>query len=302
MSFVIVGVDAGGTRTTAAALGERGEPTVVRGEGANLVTLGSERAAQRIAALARAALGGARADALVVGAAGAWNPDIAAELRQELTRATGIVNVEVTHDARIALRAAVPDGDGIVVIAGTGSIAYGEIGATHLRAGGFGHLLGDEGSGYAIGAAALRLTLRALDERSPRDALVEEVLRGFEAADACGLLARVHAESDVVAAIASLAPSVIALAGSGERSAQKIVQQAALDLADLVKTVVKRAALRDGATPIACSGGLLRENSLLSYLLETRLSNECPAMPIVKGGPPPYHGALALARRMLATA
>jgi N-acetylglucosamine kinase-like BadF-type ATPase len=92
---------------------------------------------------------------------------------------------------------------------------------------------------------------------------------------------------------------VLELAQAGERSATKIVQTAALGLGDLVKSVIKRADLLGEAVPIVLAGGLLQSNSLLTYLLETRLLNEHPNMPVSKLDAEPCMGALSQARELL---
>ena len=102
-------------------------------------------------------------DALVVGAAGAGDTVIASALESALRAYFPRGTIVVHDDAEIALRAAVPHGDGVVLIAGTGSIAYARVGEEVHRAGGYGYLLGDDGSGFAIGRAALAQMLRWYD-------------------------------------------------------------------------------------------------------------------------------------------
>ncbi len=89
-------------------------------------------------------------------------------------------------------------------------------------------------------------------------------------------------------------------ANSGDRSASKIVQTAALELAETVRVLARRCGLEHTDAPIVLAGGLLRENSLLTYLLETRLRNELPSMPVHKQDVEPYVGALAQAQQLLA--
>jgi N-acetylglucosamine kinase-like BadF-type ATPase len=91
---------------------------------------------------------------------------------------------------------------------------------------------------------------------------------------------------------------VLEAAAGGERSASKIVQQAALDLFELLRALARSAGLDGKTVPLVFAGGLLGENSLLSYLLETRIASEFPLMHIVKGSDP-IDGALAKARELL---
>lgn len=298
---LVVGVDAGGTGTTAiAADGDRVLATY-RGEAANVRVAGVASAALTIARAVQSALEGRTAAALAVGAAGAGRPDVARALEHELRQVLPDVRLTVVDDASIALRAGVPQGDGIVLIAGTGSIAYAEIGGVALRAGGYGYLLGDEGSGYAIGAAAVRTLLRSYDERGARDAMLDALEARLDARTAQDVLSAVYDAPNAVTMIASLAPLVLEHASAGERSATKIVQASALELAELIKSIVRRADLAGRDVPLVLAGGLLRANSMLSFLLETRIANEFPLLHPIKNPPPAEIGALALARGLLTT-
>lgn len=298
---IVVGVDAGGTATKViAADGEliAGEFT---GGPANVRIAGVDDAADTISRAVLNALSGAEAAAVFVGAAGAGRDDLAQTLQRALTVRLPGTTIGVSDDAHIALRASVPQGDGMVLIAGTGSIAYAEVDDEKYRTGGYGYLLGDEGSAFSLGAAALRLTLRSYDGRVPRDPLVEAVETQLGTSGAKALVSDIYDGSQPVRKIAGIAPLILRLAGEGERSATKIVQGAALELFDLVRALVKTANLQNREVPLVFSGGLLAENSLLTYLLETRVSNEIPMVHVVKGGPAPQYGALALARGLLAT-
>lgn len=293
---IFVGIDAGGSATD--CMVERdGARAPFTGAAVNVRMLGVDRAADAIAQMLRVALQGQRADAIAVGAAGAGDPGVAAALRARLEAVCAPARVAVYDDAVIALRAAVPAGDGIVLIAGTGSIAYGVFGERVVRAGGYGPLLGDEGSGFAIGRSALSLALRALDGRAPHDPLVDALCAELDARDPSAMLARIHAGGDPVASMAALAPLIVERASAGERSASKIVQAAALELTDLVKAVVKRADASGNDLPLVFAGGLLARNTLLSFLIETRLTADLPMLAAVKSPPSPVLGALALARQ-----
>jgi N-acetylglucosamine kinase-like BadF-type ATPase len=102
--------------------------------------------------------------------------------------------------------------------------------------------------------------------------------------------------------IAALAPSIIAFAGKGNRAATKIVQQAALELGDLLKAALRAAGLIEASPQIALAGGLFTENSLLSFLLGTRLNADLAGATVVKSVDPPVLGALRLAERAVLAA
>ncbi|HEY1655395.1 MAG TPA: BadF/BadG/BcrA/BcrD ATPase family protein [Candidatus Tumulicola sp.] len=297
---LFVGVDAGGSRTVAAAQRDDESPQTFVGEAANANVVGLQRAADAIAAAALAASNGNRPDAIAVGAAGAARREIADALAALLLNRFPTTAITVSDDAQIALRGAVPAGDGLVLIAGTGSLAYAEIHGRTVRAGGGGFALGDDGSGYAIGAAALKLVLRCFDGRIPRDGSIEALAARIGAADRGALLSYVYNDGAPVRSVAAMAPIVLELADAGERNAVKIVQAAALELFELVRSVCRLSGATAENLPIAFSGGLLQTNSTLTYLIETRIANELPYLQIVKGGGAPYFGALAAARRLLA--
>lgn len=298
---VAVGVDAGGTETSVAV--SRGG-TLLReaaGPGANATSLGVDDAADVIVTTIRRALERERPDAIVVGAAGAGRGEVARTLEHLIESAFGGARVAVGGDAAIALRAAVPTGPGVVLIAGTGSIAYAENGERRVQVGGLGYLAGDEGSAFAIGMAALRLYGRVLDGRARADETSDLVARTLGVTDRDGYISAVYDAPLVPAKIAALAPSIIAFAGKGNRASTKIVQDAARELGDLLKSAVTLAGLNDSSPPIALAGGLLIENSMLTYLLETRIFGDIPGGSVVRGGDGAVLGALRLAETLAAT-
>jgi glucosamine kinase len=295
---VFVGVDAGGSATRVVAMRDDHVLGTVIDGGAQARAHGVEAAADTIARAVGSACGAAGADVLFVGAAGAGHEDIAGALRVALESRLPGTRVKVTDDAVIAFRAGIPDGDGLLLISGTGSIAYAEIGGEAHRAGGYGFLLGDEGSGSAIGAAALRMYLRFCDGRVPRDELIDALERAIHSTNTSDVIDRIYLGEHAMSALAAYAPLVVELASNGERSATKIVQGAALELFDLIKAIVKSSGAKDRELPLTFSGGMLSGNSLLTYLVETRVHNEYPNINIVKNAPSAEYGALALARAL----
>lgn len=296
---IVVGVDAGGSGTSVVAERDGSVTGAFEGDAANVRRAGIEDAAAIIARAVRSATAGEHVNAVVVGAAGAGDPQIALHLERALAPHMEGAAVRVVDDALIALRAAVPEGDGVVIISGTGSIAYARAGEQSFRAGGHGFLLGDEGSGASIGVAAVRLLLRVYDGRAPRDGFIEAVESVLDVDSIDETTQAIYGDPDPVKKLASLAPAVLACASDGERSATKIVQAAALDLADLLKAVVRSARIGDREVPIVFSGGLLAQNSLLTYLLETRVTNDYPQFIPRKNPPAAEYGALAMARLLV---
>jgi N-acetylglucosamine kinase-like BadF-type ATPase len=298
MSRVVVGVDAGGTRTIAAAARGDERPRTFVGHAANPQVCGIDAAVEAIALAVTSVLQGDAPGAIVVGGAGTGRAETVSAMTQALRARFPEARIAVTHDAHIALRAAIPSGDGMVLVAGTGSVAYADVGGKQFRAGGGGYALGDDGSGYAIGAAALRFLLRSFDGRMRRDPLLDALAAYAGAASVRDLVAYVYEEGTPVATVAAVAPIVLEFADAGERSANTIIQAAALELFELVRAVCRLADAGATDLPLAFSGGLLQKNGALTYLIETRIAADLPHLRVVKGGVP-HLGALAQARELL---
>ena len=295
-----VGVDAGGT-TTRAVVSQNGVRSgEAEGPGANPTTLGVDDAADAILTVVRKALDRRHPSAIVAGAAGAGRAAVAAKLADLIGSAFPDCRVSIGDDAEIALRAAVPAGPGIVLIAGTGSVAYAENGERRARVGGLGYLAGDEGSAFAIGMAAVRLYGRVLDGRAKADETTDLVARVLDAPNRDAYLGALYDAPLVPATIAALAPVIVAFAGKGNRTSTKIVQQAGSDLGDLLKAAAKAVDLLEASPSVVLAGGLFAENSLLSFLLETRIIGDLPGASILRGGEGAVIGALRLAETLAA--
>ena len=297
---IAVGVDAGATSTDVAVSINGRFDHVAQAGPANPTTLGADAVAATIVEAVLRATGGEEPDALYVGAAGAGRQKMAEHLERALRLSfSNTKHVVVGGDVETALRAAIPEGPGIVLIAGTGSVAYAENGEKVVRVGGYGYLAGDEGSAYAIGFAAIKQLTRVYDGRARADetsALVERVLGCHDRDE---LIAVLYEQPVAVPKIAGMAPSIIAFAGKGNRSSTTIVQTAAEDLGELVKFAAGLADLALSSPAVALAGGLLRENSLLTTLLEARVGDEVPGARIVRASDDPVRAALRFAETML---
>ena len=170
---------------------------------------------------------------------------------------TSPTTVVVSTDIEIALAAAFDEGPGIVVSAGTGSVAVGRDRAgRRQRIGGYGWQMGDEGSGYAIGRAALGAVSRAADGRSPRTALSERVLAATRSDDFDALVRWAAGASP--AEVAALAPHVLDVAAHGDTLAQGIADYAARELTQLVLCLLPTLDV-EPPVGVAVTGGLLSD-------------------------------------------
>jgi N-acetylglucosamine kinase-like BadF-type ATPase len=264
---------------------------------------GAERSAAVILDVAHRAATQARvmlpASVALVGAAGAGRAPEQEALAAAIA-ATGVAErVDVRSDVEIALAAAFGDAPGILINAGTGSIAYARTpdGKLH-RAGGHGWQLGDEGGGYWLGRLALVAAARAHDGLEESSTLLERLLvaLGLQTFDD---LIRWTATA-TPAQVAALAPHVLNAAREGETVAQRIVTEGALELSRLVRVLMPHFS---GKEPIkmATAGGLLRLGSPLLTALRVSLAQDLPRARMSEGGgsvDAPV-GALRLAAKLL---
>lgn len=295
---VLIGIDVGGSKTAAAL--DTGDGTIHRAAGAGAAVRPGKALASAliIAEVARQALGQSgrlHADVLVVGAAGAGRTLERAALRDSL-RTEGVADrVHVTTDIEIALEAAFGESPGIVVSAGTGSIAVGRDRHGKIdRIGGYGWQMGDEGSGYAIGRAALGAVGRAADGRSPDTALHACLMDRTGSRDLDHLVR--WAASAGPAEVAALAPDVLGVAAGGDRVAQGIADYAARELSQLAITLAERMSA-DPPIPVAVTGGLLGAETPLRRAVIEKLT-ELPQLKPEEAPVDAALGALAIARRL----
>lgn len=275
MPKVLIGADVGGTKS-AVAVSEDGN-IVGRAEGPGAAVrpgraLASASTIVEVIRRALSAAGRLTGDVLVVGAAGAGREPERDELRKAIRGENVAASVVVTTDIEIALVAAFADGPGIVVSAGTGSVAVGRdrTGKRH-RIGGYGWQMGDEGSGYAIGRASLGAVSRAVDGRSPMTALSERLLQATRSSDFDSLIRWAAGASP--AEVAALAPHVLAVAAEGDPLAQGIADYAARELSQLAVCLLPKMELTP-PVQVAVTGGLLAPDQPLRRALLAKLAEE----------------------------
>ena len=291
-------IDAGGSKTT--VLLAQDDRVIARATGApGAVRPGRAlQAAGKIAAAARRALTEARllqVDVLVVGAAGVGRDPERSELREGLRSERLANHTVVTGDLDIALEAAFGDKPGIVLVSGTGSVSVARApdGTIHRR-GGYGWQIGDEGSGFALGRAALVAVGRAHDGRGPDTALTGALLAASPANDFDELI-RWTGSADP-AEIAALAPVVFQTAGAGDQIAQAIVEAAAEELTGLVASLLPLFGPRK-PVPLALAGGNLAPGRGLRAAVLDRLK-KVTRVTVRQEPLEPAEGALAMARRL----
>src|SRR6478672_8974858 len=179
----VLGIDAGGTKTVCLLADDTGNIVAeARAGGANLQAVGELEVEKVLHRVMEEAIGSRAVvpTAICLGIAGVDRPDDYAVIGAIMRRIGYKARVVVVNDALVALEAGAPGQPGVVVISGTGSISYGRNARGEAaRSGGWGYVLGDEGSGYWIGRAALRAVLRQSDRRGPKTALSDLLLEHF---------------------------------------------------------------------------------------------------------------------------
>ena len=295
---ILIGADVGGSKTAVGL--SRGGEVLARAEGPGAAVrpgrvLASAGMIAEVVRRALATIGQLSGDVLLVGAAGAGRDPERSELAKALRAENLASRVQVTTDVELALAGAFESGPGIVVSAGTGSIAVGrDARGESRRIGGYGWQMGDEGSGYAMGRAALGAVSRAYDGRSPRTALTERVLAATRCPDFDTLVR--WAASASPSEMASLAPHVLEVAAQGDPLAQGIVDYAARELSQLA--ICLRPSMKaEAPIGVALTGGLLSDDRPLRRQVLARLGEE-PGLRPVDSPVDAVVGALRLAAQI----
>jgi glucosamine kinase len=284
---LLLGLDIGGSRTRARLVEGARIIAELEGPGANPTALAPAVMERRLRELI-ARLGPVRPVACCAGAAGAEVPAARARLEAALARLLPGTALEVVHDSRLVLAAAGIE-QGIALIAGTGSVAYGrDSDGREARAGGWGWLLGDDGSGAWMVREAAREVLRRADAGEPPGPLGNALLAAAHASDAVELTGRLHRLREP-RRWAAFAGAVFAAAPT-DPAAMALVNRAGASLAGLVEGVRSRVAV-DGAVVLA--GGLLLNQPLLEAAVRNRLTGE-----VIRLEESPVAGAVTLAGRI----
>ncbi len=307
--LLVAGVDGGGSKTRTVVADETGRVLGTADGPASAVRAGAvggaEHSADVIAAgvrdaLSAAGLAGARVQAVVAGVAGTGREPERAALWQALSARAVAEEVSVVPDASIALDDAFGEGPGVLLIAGTGSVAFGRgPDGTFARAGGWGPVLGDEGSGGWLGRRALNMAVAAADGREPDTALLNALLGALGLDDPAALVAWAARAKPVD--FAALAPVIGRVAAGGDLRANSLLTLAVEELALHVRTLARRLFVDErAAVPVALAGGLLaRGSGVLRKRLEQRLRAAVPGAQVRQDPVDPARGAVRGALRLL---
>jgi glucosamine kinase len=305
MTAIVIGIDGGGSRTRALVADENGNEIVTVEGGGSAVRPGeAERSAEVIAALVRDALAASDMShvtpkVICVGGAGVGREAEQQALWQALASRELAEEVVVHADATVALDDAFGDGAGVLVIAGTGSVAFGR-GPTgqFARCGGWGPVFGDEGGGAWIGRRALSIVTAAADGREPETSLTGAILTAAELNDVTDLVA--WAAASTPASLATLAPVVMSVADAGDLRANALLTLAVEELVIHARTLARQLFVDERAAfPLALAGGLLTRGTPIRKRLEHRLKSAVPGAQLRQEEVVPARGAVRGALRFL---
>jgi glucosamine kinase len=306
MSEIFIGVDGGGSRTRVLVGTAEGEVLASADGPKSAVTPGqADRSAEVIAELVMRALsdialpGAVFPRVLYCGVAGAGREEERRALHAALDAKELAEEVVIDSDGLIALYDALEDRAGILLVAGTGSIAYARSPAGEIvRCGGWGPVFGDEGSGGWIGRKALGIVTASSDGREPPTALLFPILAATQCEDIQDLVPWAAAAD--AKKFASLVPVVFSTAASGDPRANALLTLAAEELVLHVRALARQLFTDErAAVTVALSGGLMDRSSPLRKRLEQRLKSAVPGAQIRSEEVLPARGALRAAARRI---
>ncbi len=307
-----LGIDGGGSKTSCAVGDDTSLLATVTGGPSNITRVGEARARKSLHQAVREACSAAKVDPsqverVCIGVAGAGRKEIAADVRKIIGEVIS-GKIDVVGDMQIALEAAFGAGPGVIVIAGTGSIAYGrdQQGRT-ARAGGWGFAISDEGSAHWIGRTAVGALLRGIDERIEAgngENVAEELplYRELKAAWKLHALDEFVRMGNANPDFAALLPTIVASAEGGDALAERVLTQAGRELAQLAIILVSRV-FPDGdatqsAIPLALAGGVFRHSGRVREVFCDEIGKVNLRVQVSAQIVEPVVGALQMARQL----
>ena len=312
MQSYLLGVDGGGSSTIAWIASGDGSILAKGGAGpSNIKAVGESAALEALEEAIASAMTSAdkvidgsiyHFDAACFGLAGIDHPEdrkLIEKWNEERKVATSLVLV---NDGELVLAAGTQEGWGVAVIAGTGSIVVGRnADGQTARAGGWGHLFGDEGSGYGTAIAALRLVAERYDGRKKKienDVLTRTICRAVGVDDPSALVSAIYGPGFDRAKIAALTETIVAAAECDASIVRDLLEPAGIALAHAALAVAERLNLPRKELPLAMAGGFVLSCEIVSQTLQNELARagyRCVACRVDE----PVRGAIALAQRAL---
>jgi N-acetylglucosamine kinase-like BadF-type ATPase len=302
----LIGIDGGGTKTRC-LLSDQKLNIIDEciGGGSNFLVAGFEEVNKRLfdlinKCLKKNKLKFKNISAIVLGTAGAGRITDAENLRKSFIsflqkKKINFKNFFVVSDARIALEGAFSGKPGSVLIAGTGSIMFGkdQNGTIH-RVGGFGRIIGDEGSGFSVGRKALNAVSKELDGRGEKTLITQFLKKEYKIGTADDLIISVY-RKDLDPS--TIVPIVIKAASKKDNTANKILYEETDELILHLKTMYKK--LNQKILKVSFIGGIIENKNIFSLALKKKIKNELKNITVIKPQKLPAYGALLLANEFI---
>lgn len=295
----VVGIDGGGTKTAVTiaydnrdiALSFNVGPINVNGGNLAAIRASFVEMFERIASCCATIQ---HVEHICIGAAGVSNPQVMSFLEQNVRDNGYTGQLTITGDQETALYGAQNAMQGIILIAGTGSICFGvnEKGQQH-RTGGFGHLIDDEGSGYSIGRDLLATLVQVEDGRMSNSVIPAMIYKQLGLSTVQEVIGFVYSKETTKKDIAKLAPIMTLACEQGDKQALMLAQQCAASLYELLVPVIERLELSE--SPIAIAGSVLQKSHFVREGLEHKLSHTYPSARLILPIKDAAYGAVLMA-------
>jgi len=303
MKRYVAGLDGGGTKTAVTVADERGQVVHTFTSGA-INYNGQDEMSVRSSlqnifdTIARVCGGLGHCAQICIGAAGVSNPTVVTRLESNVRECGYQGALFITGDQETALTGAHDSEYGIILIAGTGSICYGknETGLSH-RAGGYGYLIDDEGSGYSIGRDLLSALVRSHDGRLPETAITGMIYEQLQMESVQQIIRFVYDKHTNKKDIAALAPILSDACALGDQVALSIANKSATSLFELVGPVAERLSLQKGS--LAMAGSVLLKNDNVQQTFVDLLKHRYPDMQCFAARKDASSGAVLMALNRL---
>jgi glucosamine kinase len=302
MAFFL-GIDGGGSKSTAAVSDGSSVLATYTAEGCNLNTVSREEARRALGlavhgALSLAEIPPANIVSACAGVAGAATPENAVTISEILSELLPCASIQVVGDTVVALESFFPGEAGVVCISGTGSVALGRNERGELaRAGGWGRLVSDEGSGNWIGHRAVSQCLRALD-MGRSSSLITGIMEHWRIVTREQLVQRCNREQ--FPSFAELFPVVLAASESGDALASEILTSAGIELARIAQVVLRRLWIGHTRLEIVTAGGVFANSARIRRVFGNFIRTDRPEVIVRLSQRQPFEGALYLARQGMA--
>lgn len=302
----VLGIDGGGTKT-ACVISDIGGKLIAAGiaGSSNYLTVGEEGARKSVQVAVQRAIGKSRVkipkfEAAYLGMAGAGRPSGAKVIRGMMESLGLADKVVIDTDAAIALAGATACNPGVVVISGTGSIAFGvNKDGERGRVGGWGYILGDEGSGYDIARRGLAAALRAYDGRGEETVLLHKLMAHFEVSNVDELVDHVYLGGVRIGRISSLAPLVVEASREGDLMSRKILGDAVEELSSAAIALIRKLNMAGEGFDLALIGGLFKVKDLIATPVQRKIMEFAPGCKIITPRFKPAVGAALMALKQI---